>query len=73
MLPTRTVDGIGATPSTPAAVQTQRPRAGADTARGPCVAQPFCSVVAPVMIATASVGVWDFGVMTPAQPPSRAM
>src|SRR5215213_6974467 len=35
--------------------------------------QPFCSVVAPVMMATASVGVCDFGVITPAQPPSRAM
>jgi hypothetical protein len=38
-----------------------------------CDCQPFASVVAPVMIATASVGVCDFGVITPAQPPNRAM
>ncbi len=38
-----------------------------------CDCQPFASVVAPVMIATASVGVCDFGVITPAQPPSLAM
>ena len=30
-----------------------------------CRTQPFCRVVAPVMIATASVGVCDFGVITP--------
>ncbi len=36
-------------------------------------AQPFSNVVAPVMIATASVGVWDFGVITPAHPPSLAI
>src|SRR5215217_5009161 len=35
--------------------------------------QPLCSVVAPVMMATASVGVCDFGVITPAHPPSRAI
>ena len=38
-----------------------------------CDCQPFASVVAPVMIATASVGVCDFGVMTPAHPPSLAI
>src|SRR3954452_19346805 len=38
------------------------------------VRSPVCSsVVAPVMIDTASDGVWDFGVMTPTPRPSRWM